>query len=465
MDALNGLLSAHHGAAWIEDGRTTTYAELREDIATRAALLELVPDNSVAAVVMSFGYSSIVDCFALWTRGVAVAPVTAQASDSESKIAGLAPFAIVSDGLVNPRERHRTLQGKLCATSLLLATSGSRGDPKWVALSAEGIVHNVRSIASYFVAANTESALPQRVALVLPLHYGYALVGQVLTTLGQGGTLIRANQTSFPDEQLQLMRQHSADTLSSVPTSLLRLAQCALAEKERPSLRLIGSAGGQLTREIAEQVRQAFPGASLFNQYGLTEASPRVSAVRHDAPAFALGSIGKPLRDIHARVVDPAGGEVPRGEIGELTLRGPSVMLGYLDQPKHPALRDGELFTSDLVTQDVDDYLYFHGRKDDVVKCAGERVSLDEVGEVLRRQPGVTAAQVVARKDPLTEHRLVAFVVGVTEERVLRSSLRAVLGPAKTPQKFVKLTALPTLANGKVDVMTLQSLAAKDTST
>ena len=332
----------------------------------------------------------------------------------------------------------RTLEPE---AALVLSTSGSSGHPKAVVLGRAGVAANVDAILAYLPVA----AHP-RTAIVLPFAYSYALVGQALTTLAAGGTVLLLSDLGYPVERVAAMRDLGASGLSSVPASLRLLAGAA-----DPPLRLgyVASAGAPLTPATIDAVARGFPGATMFNQYGLTEASPRVTACSDAEPAFARGSVGRPLRGVELEIVD-----------GEVVVRGPSVMRRYLDDPEATAaaLTARGLRSGDRGRLDADGYLYVRGRIDDLVKVAGERVGLDEVATALRALEGVLDAGVVALPDPRTDLRLVAGVVlgAGTSVRDLRRALRG-WHPARRP-KLVQLDALPTNARGKLDRRALERL-------
>jgi len=328
--------------------------------------------------------------------------------------------------------------------ALLLFTSGSSGAPKGVVLSRDGLRANVEAILGYLPAG--------RAAIVLPLTYSYALVGQLLTTLRSGAAALLLGDLKYPAEQLEAMRRLEADALSTVPSSL-RLLSLAIAEgSPAPRLRTVASAGAPFDAGTIALVRSAFPGARIWNQYGLTEASPRVAAISDADPSFGRGAAGRALPGIEIRT-----------EGGEILVRGPSVMLGYLDDPEATAAAltpDGWLRTGDLGRIE-DGCLFSHGRGDGVVKCAGERVGLEEVAAALRACDGVGDACVVAIPDQALGAKLIAFLETARPEIVpaVRKALRETLTPAKRPAMLVALEALPRMASGKIDRQALQRRA------
>ena len=346
---------------------------------------------------------------------------------------------------------------------LVLATSGSSGAPRAVALRSAGLRANVEAILGYLPVRRHG-----RTAVVLPFVSGYAVVGQAFTTLRAGGCLLLAAGLTWPAAQLDFLTALEADGLSSVPTSLRLLAGVALdrAPADRPPFRYVASAGAPLDPETAALVQRAFPAATLFNQYGLTEASPRVTAVSSDDPAFAAGSVGRALPGITLSVRRTDGTPCDLDELGEIHVRGPSNMAGYVGDPdaSDAALTaEGGLRTGDIGRLDASGALFVCGRNDDLVKVAGERVSLAAVSTLLMRAPGVDAAFTCGVADPRTGTRLVAFVASSLPPETLLPALRrfarSMLSPAARPTRWIHCAALPHLLGGKIDRRTLQAWA------
>jgi long-chain acyl-CoA synthetase len=407
------------------------------------------PGNAVAvAVADPCGF--VIAALAAFKLQAPVVPIDTRAGAAWIAEAARRSHAriLIEDALADGTLRMKRLEATPLDKSagLVLFTSGSSGAPKAVLLSRAGIEANVDAILTYLPIR----AHP-RTAVTLPLSYSYALVGQVLTTQRAGGTLLLLGDIAFPPVQLEAMVRLEASGLSSVPTSLRLLARAIAEGAPRPKLGYVASAGAALGS--AQALRGAFPGARLFNQYGLTEASPRVSAISDAEPQFDKGSVGRPLPGIESHV-DPE---------GNLFVRGPSVMLGYLDDPQATARvlsPDGTLRTGDMAHIDADGYLYIEGRTDGVVKCGGERIGVDEIAVALRDCPGVRDAAVVAIPDELLGAKLAAYVE-VAENALpsVRKALRDKLAPAKRPWRISALDALPRLASGKPDLQKLKSMA------
>jgi acyl-coenzyme A synthetase/AMP-(fatty) acid ligase len=232
--------------------------------------------------------------------------------------------------------------------------------------------------------------------------------------------------------------------------------QVDIASMSFPKLRYVTQAGGAMAAETTRWTRQAFAPARLFVMYGQTEATARLSYLPPDRATDKEGSIGVPIDGVELKVVDAAGDELPRGEIGELIARGDSITPGYLDEPEATAqiLRAGWLWTGDLAYQDEEGYLFLTGRAKEIIKVGGHRVSPAEIERVIAAHPGVTEVAVVGRPDSLMGEVPVAFVVlGGTSKPSsgdLRAYSRAHLPPHMVPARFVSLAALPRNESGKV---------------
>lgn len=450
-------------------GDRLTYAELRRAVAQAAATLTASGATSgrVVAVGIKQPAGALIAMLAAMDTGAAVLPLDLRAGEAGLKDTRdrAKPAVVVTEADL---EGHLTLE---CppdprtipnTAGLLLFTSGSSGPPKGVVLGKRGIAANVDAILSYLPvrAFNTT-------ALVLPMSYSYALVGQALVTLRAGGRLLLLNDVPFAATQVDLMVQEGATGLSSVPTSLRLIAQAAadLPAGDRPPLGYLASAGAPLDEKTRALMKTVFPAARRFNQYGLTEACPRVTGLSDAEPAFEQGSVGRPLPGITVHAIGPDGLKLPAGEVGELVVNGPSVMLGYLDDPDGTArvLGPDGLHAGDHGYVDADGYVYVVGREDGVVKCAGERVSLEEVAAVLRLAPEVREACVVAVPDELMGAHLVAFIepqAGLEAAGPAREAAKRQLSAAKRPRRIIELPELPRSANGKLDLAAMRRLAA-----
>lgn len=417
------------------------YAELRgwaEQIGAELGAIE----GRLVAVRAGEPAAFLAAVLAVFARGGAALPVAANATIPERA----RPAAVVSEGTVQRRADPRSLPE---GTGLVLTTSGTTGGPRLVALSLEGVSANVDAILAYLPIADAP-----RTGLVVAPTYSYGLVGQALTTLRVGGTLVSVGSDPAA------LAAAKVQGLSSVPASLRTIAEQASGLKPR----YVASAGAPLDRATIDAVRRRFGAVPFFNQYGLTEASPRVSQLeRSVAPeAFDAGSVGEAIAGVRVTLRGDDGLELGPEEEGAIVVEGPSLMLAYLDEPEATAAALGPhgLVTGDRGRKDAAGRLYVHGRGDDVVQVAGVRVSLAEVSAFLESDPSVSAARVIALPARRTGVRLVAVVACDADAiSALRDRTRQELPAAARPTRFVTVGALPRTERGKVDREALRRLA------
>src|SRR5581483_486854 len=284
----------------------------------------------------------------------------------------------------------------------LIYTSGSTGRPKGVMLTHLNIVSAATSITTYL--ENT----PDDVILnVLPLSFDYGLY-QVLMAFQIGGTLVLERSFTYPRAVLETMIREKVTGLPLVPTMAAILLQMDLSTYRFPALRYITNTAAALPVHQIAQLRKIFPHVKIYSMYGLTECK-RVSYLPPDQIDIRPKSVGKAIPNEEVYIVDERGQRVGPGTVGELVIRGSNVMKGYWGLPEEtekvlkPGPVPGErvLYSGDLFQMDEEGYLYCVGRKDDIIKTKGEKVSPREVEEVLYGLEGIAEAVVIGVPDPV----------------------------------------------------------------
>lgn len=281
----------------------------------------------------------------------------------------------------------------LSEVAYILPTGGTTGAPKAVTLSHRNLVANASQCAAW---ARDNGEHPVGIS-VLPFFHSYGLVGNLLC-----GTALAAKQILLhrfiPRVVVQLLEQHQPTTFNAVPAMLASLNEIFRAKPLKTrNLQFVQVGGAPLDPKIAEEFAR-HTGAQVVEGYGLSECSPCVTAGPLDGTA-RLGTIGLPLPDTDVKIVDADTGErtLPPGEVGELAVRGPQVMLGYWKNPAatNQAIRDGWLFTGDLATMDADGFVKIVDRKKDLIITSGFNVYPCDVEPVLCGFPGVADAALV----------------------------------------------------------------------
>ncbi len=342
----------------------------------------------------------------------------------------------------------------------LIYTSGSTGEPKGVMSDHSNVVFASGSIIQYV--GNVESDV---VVNVLPLSFDYGLY-QLLMTFRFGGTLVLEKGFAFPAALLQLMEREGVTGFPGVPTLYSILLRMDLSAFDLSSLRYLTNTAAALPASHIQEIQQKFPQATLFSMYGLTETK-RTLYLPPEELGRRPGSVGVPIPGTEAWLEDDQGHRVGAGGMGELVVRGRHVMRGYWNAPEATAKRfrkhDGferVCCTGDLFRTDAEGFFYFVGRKDDIIKCRGEKVAPKEVENVLYALPGVAEAAVIGVPDPVFGQAIKAFVVvsDVTiTEQVIQAHCRKNLEDLMLP-KYIELRAeLPKNNSGKIDKKALSA--------
>ncbi len=338
----------------------------------------------------------------------------------------------------------------------IIYTSGTTGNPKGVMLSHLNMVSAANSITQYL-----ENTSEDVILNVLPLSFDYGLY-QVLMGFKIGGRVILEKSFLYPYVIIDLMLKEKVTGFPGVPTIFAILLQLEDLKKQNfDSLRYISNTAAALPVAFIKKIRETFPKARLYSMYGLTECK-RVSFLPPEELDRRPNSIGKGMPNEEVYIVDEDGQRVSLGEVGELVVRGSNVMLGYWELPEETAkvLKPGPLpwerilYTGDLFKMDEDGFLYFVGRKDDIIKCRGEKVSPKEIENVLYNLEGVLEAAVVGVPDDVLGQAIKAFVVleeGIvlSEKDILRHCQKN-LEDFMVPKYVELVETLPKTESGKI---------------
>ena len=336
----------------------------------------------------------------------------------------------------------------------ILPTGGTTGSPKSVTLSHQNMVANAWQ---QFESTKREFATETMMA-VLPFFHSYGVSAIALGGAAMGATLILHHR--FNTRQvIQLIEQHGPTVFHAVPAMLVAMNQ-RLREypADLSSLKWVISGGAPLEAEVAEAFT-GYCGAHIVEGFGLSESSP----VTHVGDLFSppeYGTIGFPLPETRCRIIEESGDnheDIGSGEVGELIIRGPQVMLGYWENPTATAetIRDGWLHTGDLAIRRSDGLYTIVGRKKDLIITSGFNVYPAEVEAVLREIVGVADAAVVGVPDADRGEIVKAFIVmepkAEWDEARLRQHCRDHLSKHKQPRIYERCSEdLPRNFLGKV---------------
>lgn len=342
----------------------------------------------------------------------------------------------------------------------IVYTSGSTGTPKGVCLSHRNLNTTVQAVATHMPITSEDSYL-----MVVPLHYVHGLLQLLVHTLC-GGSIHFAPDFVFPNVVVDQLVRTRVTGFSGVPYHFVALMdRSRFLETDLPDLRWIAVTGGRLPAERIAQIRQAKPGLQLHVWYGQTECAPRVTALDPRRVDRKPDSAGAPVPGVKVLIVDETGREVPRGQVGEVVVCGENVMVGYWRQPEATArVIDslGRLHTGDWGWLDEEGDLFLTGRRDAMIKSAGERIFAEEIEAVLLQCEGVLDAVVLGVPDDLAGERIEAHVRVVPplphEEEAIQHLAdrirRHCLGKvpfARAPKAYHIWADFPRKPNGKVD--------------
>jgi len=338
----------------------------------------------------------------------------------------------------------------------LVYTSGSTGEPKGVMLTHRNMLAACASISEYLEIRNDDVIL-----CALPLSFDYGLY-QMIMAIAAGARLVLERSFMFPVEILRRIASERVTGFPGVPTMFATLlAMESVSRFDLSSIRYVTNTAAALPVKHVLALRQLFSNAKIFSMYGLTECK-RCTYLPPADLERKPDSVGIAIPNTELWLVDETGRRVGPNTVGELVIRGATVMRGYWNKPEatsrklRPGPLPGELvlYTGDLCRLDDEGYLYFVARTDDVIKSRGEKVPPKAVEAALLDIPGVREAAVIGVPDELLGQAIKAFVViepgVVLDPATLQRECRARIETFMVPHEIVVRDALPKSANGKI---------------
>jgi len=344
--------------------------------------------------------------------------------------------------------------------AMILYTSGSTGRPKGVLLAHGGQVWTVK--ARFRARASYED---ECFIVAAPLFHMNALTN-VKFALAAHATLVLMPQfeaLSF----IEALEEYKVTWITSVPTMMAMVVreQEALSKIDTRRINFIRLGSAPTTGQLYEAVSKAFPNAMLAGGYGTTEVGPIVFGPMPGRPLPGDGGLGWPLPDVEVRLVDKEGNDADEGE---LWMRTPANLLGYLNLPEQTRkvlTDDGWYISGDVFRRDEQGCYYFVGRADDMFNCGGENIYPGEIEHVIEKMPEVLQASVVPVDDEIKGQKPVAFAVLRPGMAVDESQVKAFVlanAPAyQLPRRVFFVDALPLAATNKVDRRLLKQRAAQ----
>jgi acyl-CoA ligase (AMP-forming) (exosortase A-associated) len=347
----------------------------------------------------------------------------------------------------------------------ILYTSGSTGKPKGVVLSHRNIVTGAYSVAEY-LHINSED----RILAALPFSFDYGL-NQLTTALLKGACCVLLDYL-LPKDVTNALAKYQITGLAAVPPLWAQLANITWPDSIDEHLRYMTNSGGKMPKAILDTIRQKSPKAQFFLMYGLTEAF-RSTYLPPEQIDIRPNSMGKAIPNAEILVVREDGSLCAPHEPGELVHKGSLVAMGYWNDPHKTAERfkpapdqlkeipitEIAVWSGDQVTMDEEGYLYFVGRKDDMLKTSGYRVSPTEIEEVIYASGLVKEAAAIGIEHETLGQSIIAVVSADSPENFDKQTLldlcRTQLPNFMVPERIEILAELPKNPNGKIDRKTL----------
>lgn len=342
------------------------------------------------------------------------------------------------------------------ATAFILQTSGTTGQPKLIPYSHRNMLATAARVRDWFALTPDDRCLS-----VSPLHYCHGLTVTMLIPLISGGSVAFPSDAGRPDiaEWLSGLAPTWYSAGPTLHRFVLDKAQLLPAEARAHSLRFIVSGGAPLPREVSVGLQDAL-GVPVLEHFGASEAGQISANLPPPGPA-RLGTCGVPPPGT-LMIAREDGSEAAPGEPGEVRVRGPTLMAGYLDAPDlNRSAFAGEWFrTGDTGILDTDGFLTLLGREKEMINRGGEKIAPPEIDEALMRHPAVLEAAAYAVQHPRLGEDVAAAVVlrpGVTvAPEELRAFLATQLAQFKIPRRIVFQQELPKGLTGKVQRRNLE---------
>ncbi|QRG70621.1 long-chain-fatty-acid--CoA ligase [Brevibacillus choshinensis] len=473
-------------AAYVFQGESTTYAELDQQVEFLAAGLAKrgIGKGDAVALLLDNRPQFVSAYYAILRVGAAVVPMNPIYTPREisfilnnSKAKGVIALSALEPVLSGLKEQLSDLQLVIYTEAVgeeltvdqiihereteyeeperdendlavILYTSGTTGQPKGAMLSHKNMDSNAEAMGALF-----ELEPDDRMVAVLPMFHVFCMTVCLNGPIRSGATILIV-QRFHPAEVVSVIREHKASCFAGVPTMYNYMLQLPTATRaDFATIRVCCSGGASMPVELLHRFEEKF-GVKIMEGYGLSEAAP-ATAFNPIRGTRKPGSVGIDLPGVINKVVDPEGVELPRGEVGELIVQGPNVMIGYLGLPEetNAALKGGWLYTGDLARMDEEGYVYIVDRKKDMILVDGYNVYPREVEEVLYQHPAIIEAAVIGIPDDVHGEAVKAFValkeVAVSQEEILEFCTDK-LAKYKIPRLVEIVTELPKNSTGKI---------------
>ncbi len=384
------------------------------------------------------------------------------------------PSVLLTETWIDPFETALTRNSNTLTSSgsisidlaAIIYTSGSTGEPKGVMHTHDSMLAATHSLNTYLGYNDRDKVL-----CALPLSFDYGLY-QMIMSISVGATLLLEKEFTWPIFLLKKIATEKATILPGVPTMIMLLhEQNKIKNFDLSSIRAVTNTGAALTRTNIEMIKTLFPNTAIFSMYGLTECK-RCTYLPPKEIDTKIDCVGIAIPNTELWLVDDNDNKITTPhQIGQLVIRGATVMKGYWNKPKKtaeklkPGTHPGEqvLYTGDYCSLDEDGYLYFKGRMDHMINSRGIKVSPKEVEDFIGTLPEVNAVVITGVPHKDYGEALFAFIVLKEGENSDETSIilecKKELETYKVPEYISIIPAMPKTPNGKFNVIALKAMA------
>ena len=457
-----------------------TDVSLYEELRLAADSYGSVRHQEKVVVLVSNTIETVAALLLVWSRGGVVIPVKSEIAESARRdIIDDCRAQHVLDPATRALSRGSAVSGtvpvfryltdpKLTGVdlALIIYTSGSTGRPKGILLTHANVIAALRAILAYLGIRQDDT-----IALISPLSFDYGLY-QLFFCMATSCRLVMCHKGTNPIRLAKLIEDRAITVLPLIPALASGLHKYLEAFKKRiMGVRLITSTGGILPAPTALGLKHVFVGADVIKMYGLTE-SKRATYLPGEYLERLSSSVGIPMPGLEAKVFEELSGEggsviiqeLPRGEIGQLFVRGTSVFQRYFN-PEHGGgakiypgtyRDDNWLATGDLFKQDAEGFLYFMGRAKDLIKQRGFCIYPRDLEDIVYRHANVELCVVAGATDKHGNEIAKLFVTLVEQSKSAQDEFKAWVGREIDPDYMFEevefFKTMPLSSNGKVDV-------------
>lgn len=333
---------------------------------------------------------------------------------------------------------------------ILLGTSGTTGKQKFAMLSGKNLESNINSIIKSLDLKNTERSL-----IIMPLYLSSGNI-QLLTHIFLGATIILYKGIPFPTRIKKMIQDYRVTNFCCVNIigELLLKDEKDLSSKFK-TVTSLGIGAGIVSPDLMKKLVNYLPNTKIYQFYGQTEASPRISHCIEQNIIVHPNSVGRPLKGIEIKIVNSNGEICTPYEIGEILVKGPNVMVGYYNNSNatEETIKNGYLHTGDLGYIDKDGYLYLKGRIKNLIISNGQNVYPEEIEYILKLHSSVKDAYVYSISDNLYEEKIIAEIesdIKSLDINILFDHCKKYLALYKIPKIFKIVDHIDKTINGKI---------------